>query len=335
MKNLRVAVLRGGPSEEYPVSMMTGEQVIESLRRQGAAVSDIIINKKGAWLADGFERPPASALACIDVVFIALHGAYGEDGTLQRELDRIGIPYTGSRAYPSALAMNKILAKDVLRAAGVKTPPHLRVTRAAADLRRVAATVDSLFGPAFIVKPVNGGSSINTHKAHGTHELIRALSEVLRDREEALVEQFIPGREATVGIVEGLRGERYYRLPAIEVVPPAAESFFSYEVKYSGETDEICPGRFCAEDKRQLEEAAVKAHQALGLSQYSRSDFIVNEKGVYFLEANTLPGLTRQSLLPKALSAVGQSYDDFIAHLVRTARGGYAQLPLAPAAFMA
>jgi D-alanine-D-alanine ligase len=319
MKNLRVAVLRGGPSDEYDVSMMTGEQVIASLTRQGVSVVDIIITKKGEWMVHGFERSPKDALAFVDVVFLALHGQYGEDGTVQRELDRLGIRYTGSRPYPSALAMNKILTKDALRTTGVKVAPHLRVTRVGTDIRRVAATIESLFGPSYIVKPVNGGSSIDTYKAHGVHELVRALSESLKKRDEVLVEQYIRGREATVGIVEGLRGERHYRLPVIEVVPPAAHGFFDYEVKYNGATEEICPGRFSRAEKEALEEAALVAHNTLGLSQYSRSDFIVSDKGIYFLETNTLPGLTSESLFSKALTAVGHSYDDLIAHLVRTA----------------
>ncbi len=320
MKNKRVAVLRGGPSDEYDVSMKTGSEVSAALRRQGFDVVDVIINKKGNWLVQGFERAPKDALVFVDVVFNALHGAYGEDGTVQRELDRLGLPYTGSRAYPSALAMNKILTKDVLRSVGVKTAPHLRVTRVGSDVRRVAASIESLFGPTYIIKPVNGGSSIGTRKANGVHELVRGLTEALKERDEVLVEKYIHGREATVGIVEGLRNETHYSLPAIEIVPPLSRDFFDYDSKYSGETDELCPGRFSRNEKEELADAALKAHVALGLSHYSRSDFIVSDKGIYFLETNTLPGLTRESLVPKALAAVGHGYDDFVVHLLSLAK---------------
>lgn len=320
MKNLRVAVLRGGPSEEYAVSLKTGQGVIEALKRRGAIPVDILINKQGEWIINGFARKPAEALVGVDKVFIALHGAYGEDGTVQRILELSGVPYTGSRPYPSALAMNKILTKEVVRGSGVKLASHLRVTRAGTDVRRMAATIESLFGPSYVIKPIGGGSSIGTFVAHGIHELVRALSESLKDREEVLVEEFIRGREATVGVVEGLRGQRHYVLPTVEIVPPPSAGFFDYEVKYNGTTEEICPGRFSRQEKEALEEAAVKAHQLLGLSQYSRSDFIVNDKGVYFLETNTLPGLTSESLMPKALSAVGHSYDDLVWHLIDTAR---------------
>lgn len=316
-----MAVLRGGPSEEYDVSLKTGRGVLDSLSRRGLSTIDILVNKQGEWNINGFIRRPEEALIGVDVVFIALHGIYGEDGTVQRILDRVGVAYTGSRAYPSAIAMNKILTKDVLRSVGVKMPAHMRVSAGGNDMRRVASTIESLFGPSYIVKPINGGSSIGTVIANGVHELVKALQIALATREDVMVEELIIGREATVGIVEGLRDQSYYVLPTIEIVPPSSHGFFDYDVKYNGQTEEICPGRFSSGEKIQLAEAALEAHKLLGLSQYSRSDFIVNKKGeVYFLEINTLPGLTEESLVPKALSAVGHSYDDFIWHLVATAK---------------
>lgn len=316
-----MAVLRGGPSEEYDVSLKTGRGVLDSLSRRGLSTIDILVNKQGEWNINGFIRRPEEALVGVDVVFIALHGIYGEDGTVQRILDRVGVAYTGSRAYPSAIAMNKILTKDVLRSVGVKMPAHMRVSAGGNDMRRVASTIESLFGPSYIVKPINGGSSIGTVIANGVHELVKALQVALATREDVMVEELIIGREATVGIVEGLRDQSYYVLPTIEIVPPSSHGFFDYDVKYNGQTEEICPGRFSSGEKIQLAEAALEAHKLLGLSQYSRSDFIVNKKGeVYFLEINTLPGLTEESLVPKALSAVGHSYDDFIWHLVATAK---------------
>src|SRR5690606_25266920 len=202
----------GGPSDEYEVSMRTGSEVLSALNRQNVPATDIIVNKQGEWVVHGFVKDPSSALMAADVVFVALHGAYGEDGSVQRILDRVGIPYTGSRAYPSSLAMNKILSKDVLRAAGVKIAPHMRVNREHSDVRRVAASLDSLFGPSFVVKPVNGGSSIDTYIVHGMHELVRALQESFKKRSEVLVEKYIKGKEATVGVVEGLRGTPHYVL---------------------------------------------------------------------------------------------------------------------------
>ena len=316
MRKQRVALLRGGPSEEHEVSMKTGAAVLAALDRLGVPYVDIVINRQGEWLVGGVARSPIDALLAVDVAFIALHGKFGEDGSVQRLLENLGVPYIGSRPYPSAVAMNKILTKETLMPFGIKMPAHLRVTRSGTDLRRVVATIESLFGPTYIVKPINGGSSIDAYQAKGAHELYEILTRTLDAREEVMVEEFIKGREATVGLVEGLRGSEFYRLPAVEIVPPPTHDFFSAEIKYNGATDEICPGRFSRQEKEELESLAEKVHRGLGLSHYSRSDFIVNEKGVYFLETNTLPGLTTESLFPKALNAVGHGFDEFIYHLI-------------------
>lgn len=319
MKNVRVAVLRGGPSEEYEVSMRTGQEVITALEKQNYDVNDIVISRSGAWIVHGFERMPIEALSATDVVFIALHGSYGEDGTVQRLLDRLNIPYTGSKAYPSTVAMNKIFTKEKLKKCGIKMAPHMRVASGNNDLSRIALSIDALFGPDYIVKPIDGGSSIDTHVVSGTTELIHALKKSLLNRDEVLVEKLIRGREATVGVLERFRSQSVYRLPVIEIVPPSDAKFFDAEVKYNGKTEEICPGRFTREQKEELENIAHKVHKELDLAQYSRSDFIVADDGIYFLEVNTLPGLTTESLFPKALNTVGCSYEDFLVHLLSDA----------------
>ena len=152
-----------------------------------------------------------------------------------------------------------------------------------------------------------------------SQELPQALEKALQENGEVIVEKRIVGKEATVGILENFRNEKYYQFPAIEIVPPENASFFSADVKYTGETQEICPGRFHDSEKEALLKAAKEVHELLGLRQYSRSDFIVAEDGVYFLEVNTLPGLTPNSLFPKAMDAVGSSYNELVAHLVDNA----------------
>lgn len=316
----RVAVLRGGPSDEYEISMKTGAGVLKALEKLQYDVEDIVITRKGDWLKNGIVKAPQDALAAVDVVFVALHGAYGEDGTVQRLLDRFSVPYTGSKAHPSSIAMNKILTKEYLRSHKIKMAPHLRVTSdAKRNLSRIVHTIADLFGPEYVIKPISGGSSIGTVMAHSTSSLITALEQTLETHNDVLVEQRIRGREATCGIVENFRNEKLYRLPVIEIVPPAQTDFFAAEVKYTGETEEICPGRFKKEEKRELETIAHKVHESLGLSQYSRSDFIVADDGIYFLEVNTLPGLTEHSLVPKSLAAVGCTYEAFIDHLLTDA----------------
>lgn len=297
--------------------MLTGAAILSALSGSEFDSLDVVITRGGEWLVGGFVRKPQDVLATVDAAFLGLHGGYGEDGTVQRLLDLAGVPYTGSRAYASSLAMNKILAKELLYDSPVKMPPHMRVTSGRnTDIARLAHTLEDLLGPECVIKPVNGGSSIDTQIVRGGGELVKALTELLASREEVLVEQRIRGREATCGVVERFRGSDLYVLPAIEVIPPEGEPFFTQSAKYSGKTDEICPGRFSRAEKDEITWIAEFVHRTLGLSQYSRSDFIVAEDGVYFLEVNTLPGLTTESLMPKALAAVGSSHRELVHHLL-------------------
>lgn len=318
MAKMRVAVLRGGPSDEYEVSMLTGSAVLEALADSEYEPLDVVITRSGEWLVDGFARQPQNALATTDAVFNALHGTYGEDGTVQRILTALGIPYTGSAPYPSSLAMNKILAKEHLYDLPIKSAPHLRVTAdRSTDLPRLVYTLEDLMGPEFVVKPVTGGSSIGVSVATGAGELTRVLREALAVRPEVLVEKRIRGREATCAVIEGFRDEMFYTPPAIEIIIPQHEQLFTNQAKYSASTEEICPGLFTAAEKQTIAEYAKLVHQTLGLSQYSRSDFIVASDGVYFLEVNALPGLTQTSLVPQALAAVGSSHRELVHHLLR------------------
>ncbi len=318
MRCTEVAVLRGGPSSEYDVSLKTGAGVIAALYDDPVCVRDITITKRGEWMVGGFVKTPEQALTGVDVVFIALHGTYGEDGTVQRILERIGVPYTGSRPYASALAMNKALTKDFLKSQGIRMPQHLRLSReGVADIRQTANSIEKLFGPEYVIKPVSGGSSIDTKMAQGGTELAAVLADIFERVDSVLVEERIRGKEATVGVLEQYRNDKHYVMPAIEIVPPAAADFFSVDVKYTGETEEICPGRFTSSERDELLRTARDIHKAMGLRHYSRSDFIMTNNGAYFLEVNTLPGLTEASLFPKAIEAVGGSYKELVTHLLR------------------
>ncbi len=324
----RVAILRGGTSSEYDVSMQTGAGVLKALLDTPTVTKDIIISKSGEWIFNGFVKSPEQLLTDIDVVFIALHGSYGEDGTVQRILERLSLPYTGSGSYASAIAMNKVLTKEHIRqhTDAILMAPHIKLTRdGVSNLVQTAASITTLFGPEYVIKPISGGSSIGTVMCDQA-SLYRTLATALENYEEVIVEKRIYGKEATVGILEDFRDQKFYQLPAIEIVPPPRASFFSDDVKYSGETDEICPGRFSPEEKETLLSVARDVHTILGLKQYSRSDFMVandqpgQKGGVYFLEVNTLPGLTSQSLFPKSMEAVGSSYKELVLHLLNTAR---------------
>ncbi|MEK7638635.1 MAG: D-alanine--D-alanine ligase [Patescibacteria group bacterium] len=321
MSYKRVAVVRGGPSEEYEVSLNTGANVLRALSELGYSHKDIVVTKAGDWLETGISRSPEAALQAVDVVFVALHGAYGEDGQIQKILQRNHIPFTGSRAFPSALAFNKALTKEHLKKHKVRMPAHVKVSKSNfTSLKETLHDLEHALGTELFIKPLASGSSHGAKFVPNLQTLSWVLPELLEQYDEVLVEEFIRGREATVGVLQNFRDQDVYVLPVVEIVPPAGEPLFSYENKYSGSTTEICPGRFSYHEKAKLSDAALLAHTVLGCDQYSRSDFIVRNGEVYFLEINTLPGLTSESLLPKAAAAVGLSFNELVRHLVETAR---------------
>ena len=297
-----------------------GENVIASLDTNKYHIFDVVITKAGEWLLHGRSRLPHEILQNVDVAFNALHGSYGEDGTVQRVLERHGVPYTGSNAYSSMVAMHKAIAKDHLRHENILLPRHFLVTKemlAKADA--VARSVTSLFGPRYIVKPSASGSSVGILRATGEAELHRALHTSLQSYESVLVEEYIEGREATCAVIESFRGAALYALPPVEIITASNAPFFNYEAKYSGTSTELCPSTFSFEIKKEIERIALHVHTTLQLSHYSRSDFIVSPNGVFFLEVNTLPGLTAHSLLPKSLAAAGIPFAQFIDHLLTQA----------------
>jgi len=317
MTKTRVAVLRGGPSNEYDISLKTGAAVLRNLPEQYQPI-DVLIDKSGTWYARGAPRTPARVLAQCDVVFNALHGRWGEDGKLQRILHHFNVPYTGSGVLESALAMNKWQTKEIFRQRGLKTPVATLVRRHQTGPSFIRSLFRQFPQPS-VVKPLQGGSSVGVTIAHNFNEFSNGFRVVFDDGDTALVEEYISGREATCGVIDDFRGEKYYALPPVEIVPPEG-AFFDYENKYNGETKELCPAlSFSKEEKDTIACLAKTAHSALGLRHYSRSDFIVSHRGIYILEVNTLPGLTEESLLPKACSAVGCSFSDLLDHLVQLA----------------
>ena len=315
-------MLRGGPSSEYEVSLKTGENVLKELPQKYEGV-DVFISKDGTWHVQGIERSPADALKHIDVAFIALHGQFGEDGKVQRILEHLGIPFTGSLAFPSALAMNKHHAKGALKdlKGPFKLAWHKVFTLDEVQEKKVEGIFREIPHPS-IVKPTSAGSSVGITIVRTFFDLERALSAAFEHSDSVMIEELIEGREATCGVLDNFRGERHYALLPIEIIPHASSDFFDYAAKYEGGSQEICPGNFDHATRDAIQEAARTVHKELGLRHYSRSDFMVHPKrGLYFLEANTLPGLTSESLLPKSLNAIGCSIPDFLDHVLMQAKG--------------
>lgn len=320
---IRVGVLRGGPSNEYEISLKTGATVLDVLRKHFDNIfhpRDIFIDKAGVWHVDGAPFAPEDIHSKIDVAFNALHGTYGEDGKIQSILEAHGVPFTGSGSLGSAVGMNKVLSKKVFKDHGIKSPYWIEV--ASQKIRdHIEPEARKLFNsfvfPA-VVKPTSSGSSVGVSVAKSFQELMDALSLAADHSESVIVEEYIPGIEATCGVIEGFRGHQLYALPPVEIRPHA--QFFDYSSKYEGKSEEIVPANLPEAIKKELEEQAMKIHHALGLRHYSRSDFIIHpRRGIYALEVNTLPGLTHESLIPKALRAVGSDIHELVEHLINLA----------------
>ena len=290
-----VAVLRGGPSSEYDVSLKTGASVLEALDKEKYEPRDIFISRGGEWHLHGVGVAPEQALFGADVAFNAMHGHYGEDGQVQRLLDQLGVAYTGSDALASATAFNKQRTKEAVQKLGVKVA-HGIVVDDSGDIEELAHQLFRTFPHPAIVKPVIGGSSVGTTIAKDFHTLQYALEQAFGVSDRALVEEFIKGREASVGVVNDFRNETTYAL-----LPTPHETLSKKE-------------------KSDLIAIAKKVHDGLGLNHYSESDFILSKRGIYFLEVNTLPILTKESSLARALQSVGAKLSDFLDHVINLAR---------------
>jgi D-alanine-D-alanine ligase len=285
----RIGVIMGGTSHEREISLKTGRAILKALQEGGHQAVGIEVS------ADIVTRIVAER---IDVAFIALHGRGGEDGTLQGLLELLRIPYTGSGVLASALAMNKIKAKEIFRYHGIPTPEFIPLQGEKVN--------EPPFPPPWVVKPASEGSTIGIDIVMDSAGLATAVQRAKNYDQEVLVERFINGKELTVAI---LKGEP---LPVIEIVPK--KGFYDYQAKYTpGQTEYICPARINDQQHAEVQRVGLKAYHALGCSGCARTDIFLNEKGdIFVIEVNTVPGMTETSLVPKAAAHVGISFNRLV-----------------------
>jgi len=329
---MKVAVLTGGTSSERDVALASGLEIAAALRERRHAVDIVDLatgfvprEHEAALLPGGVGREPppldalkelergmltaglaeVPAIRSADVVFLALHGGIGEDGTLQALLDVIGVRYTGSGHLAAAVAMDKDVAKRLVRDAGVKVPKWLMAPATLDDVVRMV-------GFPCVVKPSREGSSVGISLVKDPERLEQAIAEAEVWDREVMIEEFIPGRELTVAILGDVA------LPVIEII--ARKELFDYECKYTPGMAQEFPATLAPATDEALKGAALAAHRALKLGGYSRIDFRVGPAGdILFLEANTLPGMTANSLIPKAARAAGISFPDLCEAIARLA----------------
>ncbi|MDX2441556.1 MAG: D-alanine--D-alanine ligase [Desulfobacterales bacterium] len=303
MKKLTVALLSGGISSEREVSINSGNQVFEALDKEKYEIIRYDPQTDIARLVADASK--------IDVALIILHGLYGEDGTVQGLLDLLNIPYQGSGVLGSAIAMNKVISKQLFQKHGLPIPEYI--------IAKKGDTIDPAYcqkqiGLPMVVKPAEGGSSVGMSIVKTEDTLKSALKKAFEYDETVLIESYIKGIEITGGVIGN---KDLQALPIIEIIPDEKHDFFDYEAKYTaGITQEICPARIDDSLTVQAQTYAKMAHQALSCEGYSRTDMILRDNDIYVLETNTIPGMTPTSLLPQAAHAAGLDFGQLLDRLI-------------------
>lgn len=313
----RVAVLRGGPSTEYHISLQTGAAALANFPEQYHPL-DVFIDRQGCWHLHGKRVEPHTVINRVDVVLNALHGEYGEDGGVQHLLEIYGIPFTGANRFSSALTFNKSQAKRALERVGIKTP-YFRVVRSGEMpfVLDLAAELFRAFPQPSVIKPNNKGSSIGVSVANSPEQIVAALTAAFSVTDTVLVEEYIEGREVATGVIEGFREAEYYPLLPAEVIMPEDATYLDFNTRYSVEPAHHCPARIGPEEKWELQRLAVEVHKLLGLRHYSHSEFIIHPKrGIFYIETDTVPDLHEHSSLVVSLDAIGSNVSLFLEHLI-------------------
>ncbi|MBU2613957.1 MAG: D-alanine--D-alanine ligase [Elusimicrobia bacterium] len=300
LKSKRIGVLYGGWSAEREISLKSGEAVINALKKGGYKAVPIDVDRNFATKLPGFK---------IDIAFIILHGPFGEDGTIQAVLQTAGIPYTGCGVLSSALAMNKIFSKEIFDFNKILTPEWTVISKTQTKDNNLR--VESLGYP-LVVKPATQGSAIGVTIAKNNAEFKKGLRLALKFDDQILVEEYIPGKELTVGIL----GNKV--LPVVEIVPIKGK-FYDFKAKYAkGGSKHIVPAKLDKETTKLVQAAAKKAFDAVGCKAVARIDFrLTPDNKPYILEINTLPGLTQTSLLPDAAKAAGFSFLEMVLEIIK------------------
>ena len=303
MGRIKIALLAGGWSGERDISLKSGAAVYRALDKQKYNVSRYDPRDNLMTLIKDKDE--------IDLAFILLHGKYGEDGRIQGFLDVLGIPFVGSGVLPSAMALNKKIAKELYKNAGLNIIKDITLRR---DQEISVDHIMDTVGPSTVVKPAAEGSSLGISICHSPEELLKGIDLAFQYDQEIIVERYIKGREVTCCVI----GNRNLQtLPLVEIVPNPEYSFFDYEAKYTPDaTKEICPAPISKDQTEKAQSCAKKAHEVLKCRVWSRTDMIIHDEKIYILETNTIPGMTETSLVPLAAQAAGMSLPQLLEKLI-------------------
>lgn len=326
-KKMKLAVVYGGISNERDVSILSAGNIIQTLSQEKYDISPIEVMPNGAWKLQDKRRAKIltvfdnrgglirSDIKQFDLVYIALHGEYGEDGTVQAILDALKVPYTGSGTMASAIGMNKIMSLELARAAGLTTPRFIEIDRVHKRLPLVAKEI----GFPCVVKPNAAGSSVGITIVKKRADLKKSVQDAFKEDTRVLVEEYIVGRELTCGALGNSGTTTVYAMPPIEILPQ--ETFYDFHAKYtSDETAYDCPAGISKALTKKILHDTVVIHEVLECRGMTRSDFILKNNKLYFLEINTLPGMTSHSLCPKSANVMGLSFEKLLDLQIKLAR---------------
>jgi len=327
---INVGVLRGGADNRYKTSLDNGASILSCLRTDDMAKKyravDIFIDEQGVWHINGIPMSMDKISERVDIVLNALLGSYAESGHIQKQLEEHNILYVGTDSTSSIVSHNKDLTKQEFTKMGIKTPQHLLFPAYQEDFDEPrsrypqikAREVWEKMSPPWVVKPLTGGSSMGVHVCKTFQDLVEAIEEGMNSQVSIIVEEFIKGKEATVGVIKGFRNIELYVLPPVEVRLPTGSSHFDYNIKNRNNLPVICPGCFSEQEKKELERLASDIHKNLNLKHFSKSDFIIHpKKGIYALEVNTQSEFMNYSIITQALESVGSNLSELIDHLIK------------------
>lgn len=309
----RVGIIRGGISPEYHISLKTGANVQRALHESGLEAVDMLLDKEGILHIKGVPADMSEVTEQVDTIWNALHGEFGEDGQIQSILDYYNIPYTGSSAEVSALVFNKASAKDVAKKLGLYTPESMLIIPDGSEsVSAITQKIYNTMAPPWVVKPLAGGGSVRSHFAFTPLELSQFVDEHVLHEVPFLVEQYIYGKEAVVGVVDDFRKQKDYVLPVVEV-QKQSRGLLDFTTRESEYEYANTADTFSLNQKEVLSDIARKLHIAFGAKDYSQSEFIVDNRGrVWFIETDTQPHLTKNAPFLVALNSVGASLQEFV-----------------------
>jgi D-alanine-D-alanine ligase len=324
MKKLKIGVLIGGPSAEREISFITGQAVFDNLDRKKYLPSLIEMSRDNFfWFLDNKQKRKRKLdfigkdKKLFDIIFIAMHGSPGEDGGVQGMFDTLSIKYTGSGVLASALAMNKVFSAQIYCANDLPYPQFVNFKRDGwkREQGKITEDIVNKIGFPCVVKPVDQGSAVGVSIVKSKEELKKIVDKTIKSFSWLMAQRFIGGKEATCGVLE--KDGQVMVSPPTHILPNAGE-FYDYKSKYKvGGSTHICPADFDEHINQELQKLAVQAHRALGCRGMSRTDiFVGDDKKLYILETNTIPGMTQTSLLPEAVGKAGISFSEMLDYII-------------------